>query len=418
MQIQIEKTLDVEVVERQLAELWQQAAHETADEEAVMRARVANLLVFVRSESALAEVEAMLRELTSVHPGRVLLMHGDSEAEDRDIELSVESFFHAEKRASNSARRLCCEEIILRAQGKFVTELPSAALPLLVSDLSTFVWWRAALQVGDKVLLNLLSASDRLIIDSAEFAHPQRDLSETNKLFHKEFDSVGVSDLNWARLTSWRGLLADFFDVPAFQSSLDRIDSVRIEYVGPASAPEDVAPQALLIAGWLASRLGWQLADDARQNDLQEQRQENEATTSFKFMRDKRGSSPTAGAPDGQPGWGGTVREGVSDQEITVELKRVEHGERKPGRLASVALKAGGKDGASFIVSRSADNLHLVTEARIDANVHCGRVLPVRNRSAAHLLSREMEILCNDQIYQEAVAVAAGLLARLMFSSG
>ena len=40
------------------------------------------------------------------------------------------------------------------------------------------------------------------------------------------------------------------------------------------------------------------------------------------------------------------------------------------------------------------------------------RVLPVRNRSTAQLLSREMEILCNDQIYQEAVAMAAQIIDR------
>jgi glucose-6-phosphate dehydrogenase assembly protein OpcA len=285
-----------------------------------------------------------------------------------------------------------------------VTELPSAALPLLVSDLSTFVWWRSALQVGDKILHNLLSASDRLIIDSAEFANPQRDLAETNKLFDEDIASVGVSDLNWARLTSWRGLLADFFDVPAFRASLDQIDSVRIEYVGPASASQNVAPQALLIAGWLASRLAWQLDN--------EQRQENEETTSFTF----KSSRPAEGDTVQDRGSSPTVRESFADRTITVELKRVEQGERKPGRLAAVELKTG-EDGASFTVSRSADNLHLVTEARVGANVHRGRVLPVRNRSAAHLLSREMEILCNDQIYQEAVAAAAMMLARLTFPS-
>jgi len=36
----------------------------------------------------------------------------------------------------------------------------------------------------------------------------------------------------------------------------------------------------------------------------------------------------------------------------------------------------------------------------------------VRNRSAAQLLSREVEILCNDQIYQEAVAMAASMIDR------
>jgi len=44
--------------------------------------------------------------------------------------------------------------------------------------------------------------------------------------------------------------------------------------------------------------------------------------------------------------------------------------------------------------------------------VQRGRVLPVRNRSTAQLLSREMEILCNDQIYQEALQFAANLNER------
>ena len=52
MQIQLEKTLDVEVVEGQLAELWQQIAGggNSEDDTAVLRARVANLLVFVTSD--------------------------------------------------------------------------------------------------------------------------------------------------------------------------------------------------------------------------------------------------------------------------------------------------------------------------------------------------------------------------------
>jgi hypothetical protein len=69
------------------------------------------------------------------------------------------------------------------------------------------------------------------------------------------------------------------------------------------------------------------------------------------------------------------------------------------------------KEPATFVVTRSADNLHLVTEARLGSSTHRGRVLPVRNRSTALLLSREMEILCNDQIYQEAIACAATLIA-------
>lgn len=382
MQIALEKTLDVEVVERQLAELWKQTAGErdADDESAVLRARVANLLVFVANDTAFDEVPQMMAELTARHPSRVLIMLGTREAEDRDIEMSVESFCQADKRSG--AKRLCCEEVALKATGRFVAELPSAALPLLVPDLSTFLWWRATPQADDKVFGRLLRATDRLVIDSAEFANPRRDLIETNRLFTAEdFKEVGISDLNWARITFWRGLLADFYDVPAYQAPLEKIDRAQIDYVAPERDQTSVAPQALLLAGWLASRLGWKLAED-------QPVQKRDERSIVNFI-------------------------GKDNQAIELELNRVEQGERKPGRLAQVELRSGFEGTSSFKVVRSEDNLRLLTEARLGPTTHRGRVLQVRNRSAAQLLSREMEILCNDQIYQEAVAVAARMIDRL-----
>jgi hypothetical protein len=65
---------------------------------------------------------------------------------------------------------------------------------------------------------------------------------------------------------------------------------------------------------------------------------------------------------------------------------------------------------ASFKITRSEDNIHLLTEAKLSGEVLRGRVLPVRNRSFAQLLGREMEILSNDQIYQDALSVAARIV--------
>ncbi len=393
MQIQLGKTLDVEVVERQLAELWQKSArHPDADgETAVLRARVANLLVFVSTDAALDDVQQLLSELTAVHPSRVLAMLGLREATDRDIDMWVESICQVDKRSG--ASRLSCEQITLKAQGKFVAELPSAALPLLAPDLSTFLWWRNAPHVSDRLLDKLLRASDRLIIDSAESADPLADLLETNNLFSaKEHRNVGISDLNWARLTFWRELLADFYDVASYRSLLDAVDSVRVDYVAPELAETSVAPQALFIAGWLASRLGWKLADE-------QPAQENKETTLFNFVGSERGSSPT-------------VREGSADRTIRLELNSVARGQHSPGKLVQVELRSRLAKAASFSVARSDDNLHLLAEARLGKDTHRGRLLPVRNRSTAQLLCREMEILCNDQMYQEAVAIAAQMIGR------
>jgi glucose-6-phosphate dehydrogenase assembly protein OpcA len=393
MQIQLEKTLDVTVVERQLTKLWQETVRDPkADADAaVLRARVANLLVFVSREEALDDLHQMLGELTAIHPSRVLAMLGDREATDRDIEMWLESICQTDKRTG--AKRLSCEEITLKAQGKFVPELPSAALPLLAPDLSTFLWWRNTPHVSDQVLDKLLRATDRLVIDSAEFADPEADLIEVNRLFNeKDYDHVGVSDLNWARLTFWRELLADFYDVAAYLTALDNIDSVHIDYVAPELDETSVAPQALLMAGWLVSRLRWTLKAD-------QPLQGNDEALSFKFSREARGSSPT-------------VMEGLSDGDIQLTLKRVKRGERKPGRLVRVEMRSSLEGSRSFMVARSEDNISVMAEAKLGSHTERGRVLPVRNRSAARLLSREMEILCNDRIYQEALAVAAEMLDR------
>jgi glucose-6-phosphate dehydrogenase assembly protein OpcA len=392
-QIALGKTLDVEVVEQELDALWQgstgAARSELAagderpdDETAVLRARAANLLVFVSDDRSLEEVHGLLQELTTVHPSRVLTLFGENDAPDNDIEMFVSALHQKEKLGGQ--KRLCCEEVTLKAQGNFVAELPSAALPLLVSDLPTFLWWRSVVDSSQKVFRSLLAASDRLIVDSAEFARPVGELLAINKIFQQDHETpVGISDLNWARLTSWRGLLADFYDVAEYRVALEGIDNVCISYVAPQTDETAIAPQALLMAGWLASRLQWTIKDKPGT-------QEGERTLlEFDHQR------------------GGTV---------TVELLHVNQVGINPGRLARVELQSQA-DGSAFKVERSADLHRVLTEARLGTNVDRGRVLPVRNRSTAQLLSREMEILCNDQIYQEAVAMAAEIIDRATYSS-
>jgi glucose-6-phosphate dehydrogenase assembly protein OpcA len=392
MQFQIEKTLDVDEVERQLADLWKENAgdDDVEQESAVLRARVANLLVFVASDEHLNEVHELLPELTAIHPCRALILHGSRSKPAVFIELAVSTIFQASNRVNK--KRLCCEEITLKAEGDFVAELPSAALPLMVSDLSTFLWWRDVVQVADKVFEKLLMATDRLVIDSAEFEDPQAELLETHKLFRsKNCDEVGISDLNWARLTFWRALLADFYDVPAYQPFLDKVDYVGIDYVGPAGKPNTVAPQALLFAGWMASRLGWHLLSNQTTDS-------NDQPITLRFSAD---------SPDNRPN---ATDDSPSAREIMIELNRVELAERKPGRLVRVELRTKADPSTSFTVERGANNLHLITEAKLGKEVHRGRVLPVRNRTAAQLLGREMEILCNDKIYQEALALGTTFL--------
>jgi len=373
-QIHVPNTLDVEAIERTLADLWKQSAgHDQAVvDDAMLRARVAGLMVFLHDESLLSDTQQVIGELSSFHPCRALLMAGDRNAPARDIEMYVSAFCGSQKRSN--AGNLCCEEITLSAQGHFVSELPSAAVPLLVPDLPVFLWWRAQIGAEDKVFSQLCLAADRVVIDSADFQDPASDLVAVAQLFKRDDEAMVLSDLNWARLTPWRASLANFYDVEDYRADLDRITHVGISFVAETVKPSTISSQALLIAGWLASRLEWRFAGttEAQPKGL-----------AFQFEK--------------------------NDRLIKISINEVQRPAMKSGRLCEIELRC--SDGAAtFLVSRSEDGLHLETKTTIGARSYPGRLLPVANWSAAQLLSREMEILGSDKIYEQAIEVAPEML--------
>src|SRR4029453_16647917 len=107
-QVQISETLDVEVVERELGILWHDSAAGEGDDFAVMRARVANLIIVTTDPSSLDEIHETLEALSALPPSRALVIVAENPAADRDIELFISSFYQND---SQSRKRLCCEEI-------------------------------------------------------------------------------------------------------------------------------------------------------------------------------------------------------------------------------------------------------------------------------------------------------------------
>jgi glucose-6-phosphate dehydrogenase assembly protein OpcA len=378
--VHVAETLDVQAVERELSRLWMEnaGAVSAGDEEAaVMRARVFNLLVYVSSDEALNEVNALLSEVTVAHPCRAIVMMAEREREDADIEMFVSSYCLPAGGAMTG--NLCCEEVSLRASGRFTVELPSAAEPLLVPDLPVFLWWRDRPRLGDEVFRKLGHASDRVIFDSADFLEPYTDLFALAELLQKERAAhTGLSDLNWARLTSWRGLLASFYDVREYLAALDNINRVRIEYVAPEVKPLEIAPKALILAGWLASRLGWVVAAG--------QRKVEEGAGARTVLMEKDG------------------------REIVLEFQSVERRSAMQGWIARVELCATLPAASTFIVARSEDGRYLETEALSNNERRAARRIVAGDKTEAELLSRELEIVGHDRIYEEAVHAAVRLL--------
>ena len=376
-QIPVEATLNVQRVESELNELWMEnaGASDMNEEGAMLRARVLNLMVFMTDDDALGAVDDLLMDIAMVHPCRALVMIAETDGKDKDIEMNVASRCQIGRGAGG--QHLCCEEVTLRAKGRYTVELPSACLPLLVSDLPVFLWWRAATNFDDQTFQRLMHATDRVVIDTAMCLNPYEDLRALAQLLRRQRkERQGLSDLNWSRLTAWRTLLASFYDAPEHAERLSRLSGVRIDYIAPEASRKSVAPKALILAGWLASRLGWGASTE------QEQNAKNGV---HRFFVDKNGRS------------------------IVIEFCASKHKAVEPGGIARVELIVEAGDHKSFVAMRAEDCRELETREASDDETRTTRVISAADRSEAQLLGAELGILSHDRIYEEAVLTAVDL---------
>jgi glucose-6-phosphate dehydrogenase assembly protein OpcA len=116
--------------------------------------------------------------------------------------------------------------------------LNNAVAALRLSSLPTLVWWRGG---GTKDIEGLATLADRLVLDA-------EDPREVWKWVENLAQRTSVSDLRWARLTRWRALMANFFDIPEVCAAASSFSALRVE--------GSDRPAMCLFAGWLLSILG------------------------------------------------------------------------------------------------------------------------------------------------------------------
>jgi glucose-6-phosphate dehydrogenase assembly protein OpcA len=201
-----------------------------AHDEAAQRTTVLTHMAWVPAEWSRA-AERVLEGLGPRHPSRTILLHPDPHAAaDRlDAEVEHECFFEG-------GRVVCAEVIHLRLRGCTAKAPASVVVPLQLPDLPAFLRWRGKPPFGRPEFEQLLEVADRLIVDSDEWAGLPRAYSRLAEVFGR----VAVSDLAWARTLRWRVGLAELW--PGIRSAR------AIHVSGPRA-------EALLLAGWLRSRL-------------------------------------------------------------------------------------------------------------------------------------------------------------------
>jgi hypothetical protein len=95
----------------------------------------------------------------------------------------------------------------------------------------------------------LLGVVDVILLDSDDMADPSAALAQASELLRSAY----VVDLAWLRTTPWRERLAASFDMPEQLAMLSELDSLTIRHQPSSGA------SATLLAGWLASRLRWEV---------------------------------------------------------------------------------------------------------------------------------------------------------------
>jgi glucose-6-phosphate dehydrogenase assembly protein OpcA len=224
------RDVTIREIERELARLRHSSAEQSQGPD--LRTSVMTHMAWVPDEWVEA-AHTTLAGLAERHPSRTIILIPAPEKESGlDAELSLRCF-----PLRTGPGNVCSEVIELRLRGDRARAPASIVMPLLISDLPAFLRWRGEPPFGDPEFQQLVEVADRLVLDSAEWPG----LPEAYAKLVEIFEETAVSDIAWGRTLMWRDALAQLWpDIAAPK---------QLHVEGPHA-------DALLLVGWLRSRLG------------------------------------------------------------------------------------------------------------------------------------------------------------------
>lgn len=250
------EALELSEVERRLAAAVRTRPTQT-------RATTMNLICCVEDRADAEGLAGQLGALARRHPGRMFLVvpgslddgHPRGEWRARILPLA----------SDGDAAAVCGELVELQASGIALLSTSTAVTPLLAGHAPVYLWWRGEDPVDNPRFNDLSRIADRVLFDSQRLAfEPARflRLARRERSLHP---AGGVCDLTWQRLARWRRLIAQGFESPEAARRLRQLERVRFTACGDQPALNGAA---LLLAGWLASRLDWQVARAEGASDI------------------------------------------------------------------------------------------------------------------------------------------------------
>jgi glucose-6-phosphate dehydrogenase assembly protein OpcA len=407
------KMIGVEEVEETLSYFWRMSADNVRISQNMnVRTSVLNFVICARDIPSAQRASALLRDLASTHIARVILLILDTSAESPTTVttwVTLRSF-----PIISDIMRHSFEQVTMLTSGAATRASATLIQPLLKPDLPVYLWWLGDPPEDEIILRKLTDLSSRVIVDSNSFLAPEQSISSLST-FLQESPDCALSDLNWGRITAWRQLVAQFFDVPAYKPYLAGVYNIEVEHAVPPSTDqisneqEGISPnptRALLLAGWLKNSLNWKV--NGGEENL------HDPVNGTHLWNIVRETGPLQWDQKTLTGQEQTAKLGHSGQGSIHIQPRLQSG-LQSGSLCLIRLSSIVENKrATFTINREGGSDHVLTSANVPEEE---RALPQRTVSITEpnnislLLHDELEIIGRDHLYEAALHEVFELLA-------
>ena len=339
-------------------------------EQVYMRTSTVNVIVAVDTEDDAKRAEENLSQLTDYSPSRLLILVRNgrpAKAKTYSVRVKVE-----EREHTRGVAPVRLETIIILAPPGNDQSLASLSSPLLIPDLPDVLYVPYGPIADNLLVSSLFELVDILIVDSVWTPDTGASFAVLDDNRTRQ-DVSDINDIAWSRLLVWRQLVSQFFDQPAALDSLDTIEEVQITYAPLADNGRCGRSSALLLAGWLATRLGWRAPGEL---------------VSFRN------------------GWRSTLRAGERGKSREIVLMLMEsQSVDSCGCVDKIQIIAGGKAQGTFEVERTSLE-EITTTSHLSGAAPVTRLVHSNCPDDRALISQELRRLHEDPTYTAALDFA------------
>jgi glucose-6-phosphate dehydrogenase assembly protein OpcA len=225
------------------------------EERAATRISTINLVVVATDNAGADRARRAMRQLGRQNPGRTVIV-----IPHPATDLSIDADVHLHT-ATVDSRPVWWEEVRIVVGGPVCGHLDSLVEPLTLGEMPVTLWYVSSIPDPAEPLVG---TAGTVVVESP----PGEVGGGTSRAPSGVEDNLGVlsslldlaqrrpvADLTWLRLNPWRQMLTHLFDGVAYRPFVHAVQSAEV--AGSAGS-------ALLLAGWLADRLGLDASSVAR----------------------------------------------------------------------------------------------------------------------------------------------------------